>query len=57
MDWECGVGRCKLFALGWIDNKVVLYIAQGTIFDILRQTILEKNIKKEYTYICVRVYN
>ena len=35
MDWEFAVGRCKLLALGWINNKVILYIAQGTIFNIL----------------------
>ena len=23
-DWECGVGRCKLLYLEWINNKVLL---------------------------------
>ena len=25
MDWEFGVGRCKLLHLEWINNKVLLY--------------------------------
>ena len=25
MDWEFGVGRCKLLYLEWINNKVLLY--------------------------------
>ena len=25
MHWECGVGRCKLLRLEWINNKVLLY--------------------------------
>ena len=33
--WEVGVSRCKLLYLEWINNKVLLYIAQGTIFSIL----------------------
>ena len=47
MDWEFGVGRCKLLHLEWIDNKVLLYIAQETVCSLLGQTIMEKNIKKE----------
>ena len=34
MDWDLGVGRCKLLHIGWMDNKSVC-IAQGTIFNIL----------------------
>ena len=30
MDWEFGVGRCKLLHLECVNNKVL--IAQGTIF-------------------------
>ena len=25
IDWEFGVGRCKLLHLEWINNKVLLY--------------------------------
>ena len=25
MDWDFGVGRCKLLHLEWVDNKVLLY--------------------------------
>ena len=24
MDWEFGIGRCKLLHVGWINNKVLL---------------------------------
>ena len=24
-DWECGISRCKLLYIGWINNKVLLY--------------------------------
>ena len=33
--WEAGVSRCKLLCLEWINNKVLLCVAQGTIFSIL----------------------
>ena len=33
-DWEFGVSRCELLYVRWM-NKVVPYIAQGTIFSIL----------------------
>ena len=31
MDWEFGIGRCKLLYIGWINNKVlgVPIVAQG----------------------------
>ena len=25
IDWESGVGRCKLLRLGWINNEILLY--------------------------------
>ena len=25
MYWEFGISRCKLFYIGWINNKVLLY--------------------------------
>ena len=48
MDWEFRISRCKLL------YKITrpYCIAQGTIFNILGLTIMEKNIKK-----CIRVYN
>ena len=24
-DWECGISRCRLLHIGWINNKVLLY--------------------------------
>ena len=35
MEWEVGVSRCRLFYIGWINDKILLYMAQGTIFHIL----------------------
>ena len=26
MGWEIGISRCKLLSIGWINNKVLLYI-------------------------------
>ena len=31
MDWEFGVGRCKLLHLEWINNKVLLYSTENCI--------------------------
>ena len=45
MDWEFGVSRCKLVYMEWINNRSYC-IAQGTIFNIPWQTIMEKNMKK-----------
>ena len=59
MGWECGVNRCQLLHLEWVDNKV-LCIAQRTISS-LGQTMVENNIKRMcvcvyiYTYICVYI--
>ena len=35
MDWDFVVSRCKLLHLEWINNKILLYIAQGTISILL----------------------
>ena len=35
MDWEFGVSRCKLLHLEWINNEVLLYTAQRTLFKLL----------------------
>ena len=31
MDWEFGVGRCKLLPLEWLNNKVLLYSTGNSI--------------------------
>ena len=41
------ISICKLLYIGWINTKVPLCIAQGTIFNILWQAIMEKKIKKK----------
>ena len=35
MDGEFGVSRCKLLYLEWKNNKVLLHIEQGTIYNFL----------------------
>ena len=35
MDWEFGVGRCKLLHLEWISNEVLLY-STGNYIQSLR---------------------
>ena len=36
MNWEFGISRCKLFYIGWINNKVLLYSTGNyNIFNIL----------------------
>lgn len=46
-DWEPGISRGKL-----VDKQQGLTIAQGTIFNISRQVIIEKNMNKHiYTYL------
>ena len=62
MEWErleVWISRCKLLHLEWISNEV-LFIAQGTISNLLGQTMIEDNIRKGmcacvyiYTYVCV----
>ena len=49
MDWEFGVSSCKLLHL---ENglKRSYYIVQGTRSNLLRQTMMEKNIKKKKVY-------
>ena len=52
MDWEFGVSRCKLFHLEWINNKILLYIAQETISNHLGWNMTEDNVRKRM-YVCV----
>ena len=50
MVWESGISRCKLSHTEWINIMGLLY-TQGTMFNILQQTIMEKNMTKNI-YIC-----
>ena len=51
MDWEFGVGRCKLLHIEWIDNKVLLY-STGNYIQYPVTNHNGKNIKKNvYMYI------
>ena len=47
MEWESGLSRWKLQYIEWIQQGPTVNIAQGTIVNILWQTIMEKNVKKE----------
>ena len=46
------VSRCKLVYVKWINNKVQLYNTEK-YFNILSDTIMENNIKKECIYVCI----
>ena len=42
-DWEFGISRYKLLYIGWINNKVILYITG--IYPVINHT--EKEFKKK----------
>jgi len=35
MDWEFGFSRCKPVHLEYTNNEILLYIAQGTVSNLL----------------------
>ena len=53
MNWEFGVGRCKLLHLEWINNKVLLYSTRSYI----QSPVINHNGKEfffnECTYMCI----
>ena len=57
MDWEFGVGRCKLLHLEWINDKVLLYSTGDYIQSLginhKRKTICFK--KKKCIYVDIYV--
>ena len=52
MDWESGVGRCKLLHSEWINNKVLVNSPQNYI----RSPGTDQD-GKEYKKECLCVYN
>ena len=51
MEWEFGVTRCKLFSIGWINKKVLLY-SPGNYIQCPGVKHNGKEHKKR-TYVCV----
>ena len=50
MDWEFGVGRCKLLHLEWINNKVLMYSTGNYV----QYPVINHNGKEcKYIYMCV----
>ena len=50
MDWEFGVGRCKLLHLEWIINEILLY----SIGNCIQSAVMEHDggyCKKNYVYV------
>ena len=49
MDWDFGVGRCKLSHLEWINSKVLLYSTGNYIqspgINTNRKEYFKKNVK------------
>ena len=55
-DWEFEVSRCKLFYIGWIDKKVLLY-STGNYIHYPVMNLMEKNMKKNvYIYVQIQIY-
>ena len=52
MDWECGISRCKLLYIVWINNKVLLYSTGNYI----QYPVINHN-GKEYKKECLYMYN
>ena len=50
-EWECGVSRCKLLNIGWINNKV-LY-STGNYIQCLMINHNGKEYKKKNVYMCI----
>ena len=52
MDWEFGVGRCKLLHLEWIYNKVLMYSTGNyTQYPVINHNAKEHKKKNVYMYI------
>ena len=52
MDWEFGVGRCKLLHLEWINTKVLLYSTGNyTQYPVINHN--GKEYKEKNVYICI----
>ena len=51
MDWEFGVGRCKLLHLEWLNNKVLLYSTGNYI----QYPVINHNGKVYFknVYVCI----
>ena len=52
MDREFGLGRCKLFHLGWISNEVLLY-STGSYIQSLGTEHDGRQYEKKNVYICM----
>ena len=46
-DWECGISRCKLLYIEWINNKVLLYSPGNYIQYPLLTTVGKEYLKKK----------
>ena len=52
MEWECGISRCKLVYIGWINNKVLLYSTGNYIqYPVINHN--RKEYEKEYVCVCI----
>ena len=51
-NWEFEVGRCKLFYIGWINNKVLMYNT-GSCIQYLVINHNEKEYENEYIYMYI----
>ena len=52
LEWECGISRCKLLYMEWINNKVLPY-STGNYSQYPVINHKGKEYEKEYIYIYV----
>ena len=54
-DWECGISRCQLLYMGWINNKVLLCSTWNSIqYPVINHN--GKEYEKEYIYTHIYIY-
>ena len=52
MDWEFGVGRCKVLLLERINNKLLMY-SRG---NYIQYPVIDHNGKEHFRSVCVCIY-
>ena len=54
VDWECGISRCRLLYIEWINDKVLL----DNTGNFIQYLVIDHNGKEcEKQYICIYMYN
>ena len=57
-NWECGISRCKLLHIEWINNKVLLYRTENYIqYTVINHNEKEKQCLLNEKFIDTYVFN